>query len=180
MKMWTDNWATVGPLRQFAPAVFAATSRAGKRRSLRDALLGNRWALDIIGALTAQVIVEYLQVWELLREVVLQPGQRDRFVWKWSSSGTYSAASTYRAFLAGSTRLLGARELWRTKAPPKVKMFFWLALHRRLWTADRRKRHGLQDHDVCVLCDQDRETEPHLFLGCVFARQVWAAVLLPV
>jgi hypothetical protein len=40
------------------------------------------------------------------------------------------------------TSLLGAKELWRMKAPPKVK-FFWLALHHRLWTAERRKRHGL-------------------------------------
>jgi hypothetical protein len=48
--------------------------------------------------------------------------------------------------------------LVETKAPPKVKLFFWLALHRRLWTAARRKRHHLQDDDACVLCDQVPET----------------------
>lgn len=141
-KLWTDNWAPVGPLCCFGPAVFAATLCSGRRRSLRDALLDNRWAMDITGALTTQVICEYLQVWALLRDVSLVSGQQDRFIWKWSASGTYSVASTYRAFLAGSTRMHGTKELWRTKAPPKVKLFFWLALHRRLWTAERWKRHG--------------------------------------
>lgn len=36
-----------------------------------------------------------------------------------------------------------------------MKLFFWLALHRRLWTAERRKHHGLQDEDTCVLCDKE-------------------------
>lgn len=179
VKLWTDNWATVGPLYRFAPAVFAATSRSGRKRTLRQALSNNRWARDITGELTLQVVREYLQVWDLLRDITLEPSRRDRFIWKWSPSGTFSVSSTYRAFFAGSTRLLGATELWRIKAPPKVKLFFWLALHRRLWTADRRKRHGLQDEDSCALCDQHQETVSHLFLGCVFARQVWAGVLLP-
>jgi hypothetical protein len=109
--------------------------------------------------------------------VVLQPMLADRFVWRWSSDGNFSVSSTYRAFFVGSTRMLGAKELWRTKAPPKVKMFFWLALHRRLWTVERRKRHGLQDEDGCALCDQEPETVSHLFVGCVFSRQVWCALL---
>jgi hypothetical protein len=35
-------------------------------------------------------------------------------VWRWYSSGSYSVSSTYRAFFAGSTKLLGAKELWHT------------------------------------------------------------------
>lgn len=79
-RLWTDCWASVGPLCKFAPAVFAATSRAGKKRSLRDALPDHRWARDITGALTTQVICEYLQVWELLRTINLVPDRPDRFI----------------------------------------------------------------------------------------------------
>jgi len=125
----------------------------------------NRRARDIVGALTTQVLCQYLQVWELIRGVTLNPLQLDRFVWKWSNDGMYSASSTYRAFFAGSTSLIRARELWKTKAPPRVKFFCWLALHNRLWTAERRKRHGPQDVDGCALCAQAPETVGHLFLG---------------
>lgn len=52
----------------------------------------------------------------------------------------------------------------------KVKFFFWLALHERLWTAQRRLRHGLQPNDVCAPCDQGSETTDHLLASCVFTR----------
>lgn len=73
----------------------------------------------------------------------------------------------------------GAKELWATKAPAWVKFFYWLTLHSRLWTTDRRKRHGLQDEDACALCGQEPETCDHLFTGCVLTRQLWAQLLLP-
>ena len=75
--------------------------------------------------------------------------------------------------------MMGAKELWKSSAPPKVKFFFWLALHGRLWTADRRKRHGLQDSDACALCNQSAETIDHLFVACVYTRdrETWWRVL---
>lgn len=76
-------------------------------------------------------------------------------------------------------RYWGATKLWKAKAPGKVKFFFWLVLHRRLWTVERRKRHGLQDHDDSILCAQEPETRSHLFLGCVFAREIWFKLLHP-
>jgi hypothetical protein len=88
----------------------------------------------------------------------LSPHTPDRFVWKWSSCGNYTASSAYRAFFISMTFLPGAKLIWKAAVPPKVKFFFWLALHGRLWTADRRKRHGLQPDAVCALCDQAEET----------------------
>lgn len=77
------------------------------------------------------------------------------------------------------TGLLGAKELWKASAPPKAKPFFWLALHNRLWMADRRKRHGLQEDDKCAFCDQRSETADHLFASCVFSRETWCHAFRP-
>lgn len=128
----------MGPLCHYSPNLFATISRAGQKRSIKDAILQNRWARDIVGAPITQVICQYLRVWGILRDLVLDPLQEDWFMWTWTADGKYSASSTYRAFFAGSTSLLGAKELWRTKAPPRVNFFFWLALHRRLWTTEWR------------------------------------------
>jgi hypothetical protein len=179
-KLWTDSWSSVGLLCLYAPQLFAALTRRGKSLSLKDGIYMNQWAREISGALTTPVLYQYVMVWELLRGVILVPTQADRFVWKWSPDGRYSASSAYRAFFQGSCSLLGASELWRARAPPKVKFFFWLAVHRRLWTAERRRRHGLQDEDDCALCGQDPETSDHLFVACVVARQVWTALLSPI
>jgi hypothetical protein len=121
---WTDNWSSVGPLSLFAPALFKATSRTGRKRVLCDALQDRRWVRDICRAITVQVLRYYLRVWSLLSSVSLQPGQPDRFQWKWSSDGIYRASTTYRAFFNGATNLPGARELWKVRASPKVKLFF--------------------------------------------------------
>lgn len=61
-----------------------------------------------------------------------------------------------------------------------MKFFFWLALHGRLWTAECRKRHGLQQNAECALCDQDDESTDHLLASCVFVREVWYRLLAKV
>lgn len=124
-RLWIDNWALVGRLWVFAPNLFVAVSARGKKRTVSDGLYQNRWAPDITGALTVQVLVQYLSVWHVLHALNLNPLQSDRFVWKWSPDGKYAASSTYRAFFNGFSTLLGPRELWKTRAPPKVKLFFW-------------------------------------------------------
>lgn len=78
------------------------------------------------------------------------------------------------------TSLPGAKELWRSRAPPRSKFFFWLALHGRLWTANRRRRHRLQDSDDCALCDQQSETIDHFLLNYVYSQEIWFRVLSPI
>jgi hypothetical protein len=73
--------------------------------------------------------------------------------------------------------LVGAKHVWRSTVLPKVKFFFWLALHGRLWTAEHRKRHGLQQDAAYALCDQHDKTTDHLLASCVFTREVWHRLL---
>lgn len=174
---WLDNWIGGSRIKDLAPALFAALRHAGRRKTVAQALRQRGWVRDITGALTVQVLLDYIFVWELTEGVILDPESQDRIRWRWSADGVYSASSAYNAMFFGSTRPLGARQLWKTKAPPKVKHFFWLAMHGRCWTAERRYRHGLQDSDSCALCDQCSESLDHLLLGCVYSRELWSAVL---
>jgi len=57
-----------------------------------------------------------------------------------------------------------AQGLFGKPRPPRVKFFWWLVMHGRCWTADRRFRHGLQDSNTCIFCDQAPETLDHLLL----------------
>jgi hypothetical protein len=124
------------------------------------------------------VINEYFEVWDLVERVELRLDRSDRFIWRWMESEDYTASSAYRVFFVGMTALPGTMLMWRVATPPKVKMFFWITLHGRLWTAHRRQRHGLQDSYTCVLCDQCAETSDHLLAGCIFTREVWHRLLL--
>ena len=97
-KLWTDNWSNVGSLCSFAPQLFADISPRGKKMSVNDGLFQNRWAREIHGADTVQVLLQYLRVWAILRAVVLDPHVPDRLTWKWSPDGKYSVSSTYKVF----------------------------------------------------------------------------------
>jgi len=89
-----------------------------------------------------------------------------------SGQGVLRSVGLWAMFF-GSTLMLGAKLIWKTAAPLKVRFFFWLVVHERCWTADRRFRHGLQESNICVICDQAPETLDHLLCGCCLARQVW-------
>jgi hypothetical protein len=176
-RFWTNNWLPYGPLWLATSDLFSTVGRRRWGRSVREALTARRWSRDITGARTASVIVDYLMLWDALQGVELQPGIDDRFIWRWSADGTYDAASAYRAFFHGTTGFAGTREVWRACCPPKVKFFFWLALRKRLWTAERRWRHGLQQHADCLMCGQEDETCDHLLGACVFTREIWYRIL---
>jgi hypothetical protein len=179
-RFWTDSWLLNGPLCRLSPHLFAIIGKRHRQKTVHEALNNRSWVRDIQEAHTAAVLCDYIVVWERVAGIVLDDLTSDWFVWRWSADGTYSASSAYKAFFIEMTSLRGARELWKARAPPKCKFFFWHLLHDRLWTTARRKRQGLQDDDTCALCDQEQETARHLAGECVFAREVWFRVLGPI
>ena len=101
----------------------------------------------------------------------------DTICWKWTSNRVFTTASAYRSFFIGQHPVEGAKLLRKTRVLAKCKFFIWLVLHDRFWTTARRKKHGLQDDDTCVLCAQTSETVDHLLTVCLFTREVWFRML---
>jgi hypothetical protein len=105
--------------------------------------------------------------------------QEDRHIWRLDTSGCYSSKSAYKAFFYGAVTFESWHRLWKSWAPSKCKMFLWLAIRNRCWTADRLAKRGLSHPDKCPLSDQEEETIQHLLTSCVMARQVWCKLLTP-
>jgi hypothetical protein len=85
--------------------------------------------------------------------------------------------SAYRPLFQGQCGVSGAKELSKTKAPLKCKLFMWVALMGCCWTTNRRCHHVLQDTVICVLCSQGTEIIQHLLLASVFPREFWFLLL---
>jgi hypothetical protein len=58
--------------------------------------------LGYSGALTGTVMSEYLNLWDLLSAVALQLEVDDSHIWRFSTSGTYSAKYAYEGFFIGA------------------------------------------------------------------------------
>ena len=176
----TDKWIEGKSIEDLAPALLPLVSRRTKASmTVAEGLQRNNWIRKLTGGLSVQAIVEYLSLWSRLREITLVHSRQDALVWRWSVDGQFSVRSAYRLLHEGSVSMPSASTLWSTWAPLRVKIFLWLAWRRRLWTADRRRRHDLETHTVCLLCNAQDETSDHLFFGCAFTMQVWDAFLGP-
>lgn len=147
-----------------------------KRRIVREALL-NRNGSPTWKVLSLGVLVDYLQPWNLLFEVVLQATIEDRHVFSISSDGNYSAKVAYEGLFMGWVYFSHYPRVWKTWALPKCRFFLWLTAHNRWWTADRLAKRGLDHPPKCPLCDQEDETLDHLLVACVFWRDFWFQLL---
>ena len=76
----------------------------------------------------------------------------------------------------GTTSSNMKKIVWKVWAPPKCKFFAWLIIQNRVWTADRLRRRGLPNCDLCPLCKQTGETAAHLLFQCRFAKRIWYMV----
>jgi len=155
---WTDRWLQGNSLAELAPnLVLAISKRARKQRTVFQALTNRRWVKDIRGALTVQVLVEYVKVWEMVDDVILQPGVPDHFRWRFTQSGQYSCKSAYQSFFLGTLKFGPWKRIWKSWAPLWCKFFIWLAIKNRCWMADRLAKRELPHPNVCPLCDQEQE-----------------------
>ncbi|TVU39838.1 hypothetical protein EJB05_13279, partial [Eragrostis curvula] len=141
------------------------------RLSLYDALDDN------IEALTRVVTVVHpmYHLWDIIHEVVLIQ-EEDNHIWRFDKSGQFSSKSAYNAFFNGKVFFEPWKRLWKSWAPGKCKVFLWLAIRNRCWTADRLAKRGLPHPSQCPLCDQAEEDVQHLLTSCVFAREFWFMV----
>jgi hypothetical protein len=107
-----------------SPAVFALVpKRIANNRKVNEALLNMRWNSDFQGALSLTVLLEYFELYQLLQEVVLQPGTSDSHIWRLSASEQYSAKSAYKTLFQGAIAFEPAERVWKTWAPREMQIF---------------------------------------------------------
>jgi len=173
---WKDRWLDGKCIKDLEPSVVLAVKPRKRNATVEEALQNDAWVRHVNGPVTAQLLLELSRLFDRLMDIDLS-SEPDTFRWGLTADGQYSAASAYEAMFLGSSTPVGAKQLWKTRAPPRVRFFVWLILHGRCWTAERRFRHGLQTSDTCIICDQSSKTMDHLVLGCVFSGEVWGILL---
>ncbi|GJN06758.1 hypothetical protein PR202_ga24514 [Eleusine coracana subsp. coracana] len=162
---WEDRWLHGKSIADLAPSLMPHVKRtATKTRTVQQALQGNQWLDDFGRGLVVLTIWEFLLLWNLIQEVQLTPGVQDEHRWRFSSTGHFSSRSAYLSFFHGSTAFEPHKRLWSSWAPLRAKLFLWMAIMNRCWTADRLSRKGLDHPEACPFCDQQEETIEHILL----------------
>ena len=104
-------------------------------------------------------------------------------VFGWYLLGVIGPA--YRALFLVSHTLMGAKELWKTNAPPRVKYFFWLVLHRTYERPSKasRSRCLCSQTLMPVLSALSTLTPSTIcsargMYACIFSNEIWSRRIL--
>jgi hypothetical protein len=166
---WSDKCLNGNSILCLAPEV---TAKVDKRLLLPDWL--PRLFISIRGLETSAHhspvgIQQYLLWWDALQQVVLT-NEEDKHEPRHDVSGRFSSKSCCKIFLMGSIKFEPWKRLWKSP-PPQCKLFHWLAITNKCWTADSLHKNGLPYPEACPPCDEDKETIQYFLTSRVFARQ---------
>jgi len=146
-RFWSDWWLWYD-IAELAPNLIQLIpKRVAKCQTVAQALHNRIWVADNKGALTVQILIEYLLIWDQV-----EPDVQDQYRWKFSQSGTYNSKSAYAASFEGSVSFFPSR-IWRSWAQLRCKFFIWLAINKRCWTADHLGKRGLPHPSACPFGD---------------------------
>jgi hypothetical protein len=171
---WQDNWSGKGRLRDIAPHLYKVASR--KKRPVAKELQNENWITAVSRLNSVDQLRDFLLVASITADINLDPLQPDSISWIWTTDGSYSAKSAYKAQFIGTFSRFTTTKIWKAYAEPKCTMFSWLVLHGKILTADRLATRGWPHDPTCQLCLHAPETACHLCKDCPFTSMVWSTV----
>ena len=66
--------------------------------------------------------------------------------------------------------------VWKSKAPPRVTFFVWMAVLGKILTLDNLRKKNIIATEWCCMCKNSGESIDHLLLHCKVAIDVWKMV----
>ena len=128
---------------------------------------------------------------DILRKNQPVISDKDSWIWKPTRSGVYSVKTGYDlAFSLRNQELLEVQnarpslnplkaQVWKVKAPSKIKVFIWKSLSGAIAVNDGLNARGLRCDNLCQICGMDGESINHVLFTCTLARKIWATSGFP-
>ncbi|KAK8476546.1 hypothetical protein V6N11_066594 [Hibiscus sabdariffa] len=172
--VWNDTWVpSLGPLRPW----LRVWSHAIANLELNDLLQHDRqWDVSRLSNLLLPEAVPFI--------IGIPPPNLDvcdAFAWNSTSSGIFSVASAYAHLLEPTWDIIDPKWswVWSLAVTPRIRMFIWLVLKRRLMTNEERTRRGLTSDASCPCCGCISESIAHILRDCPSTRALWCSILPP-
>lgn len=177
-RFWDSAWINDQRPKDLMPLVYEISKN--RKKSLRQGKEDDSWVhdltLDAGSSITINLLDQLVRLWEAVRNVHLDSEEPDQIVWKFTSSGHYTASSAYHAQCLGAPNTNFNSLIWKVWAPGKCKFHAWLIIQNRVWTSDRLATRGWRNNGHCPLCRCDTETALHLVAMCRYTKRIWRLV----
>ncbi|KAI5338965.1 hypothetical protein L3X38_018237 [Prunus dulcis] len=167
---WTAHWVFPFPLLDLIPS----TQRSSLNLQLvvADFLTDQCWNIVKLKDVVDDDILDKI----ISIPLPLAPLE-DQLIWGPDPKGIFSIKSAYNVQVQDATSHPQAallKKMWGLTIPPKVKIFSWLLIRKRLQL--RSHLHIFLPHinPDCPLCNSHSETINHLFATCSFTQSIWS------
>lgn len=102
----------------------------------------------------------------------------DTASWSHEPSGSFSITSAYNIIHsdAGVDEDKAWSDIWKLPIPNKMRVFLWLAYHKRIMSNELRRKKGFTTVDRCYHCPTTTEDADHILRRCKLAEDVWRRV----
>jgi hypothetical protein len=94
-----------------------------KKRTVKKELQNSNWIQAVRRIATREELLQFVDLWSMLRNITLNPRVKDEIKWKWMPNSEYSVASMYKIQFQGSHVACQVGRLWKARGEPKVKVF---------------------------------------------------------
>lgn len=69
------------------------------------------------------------------------------------------------------------KQVWDSFGLPKINFFFWVLMQKKILTGENMIKIIIFGPHRCALCRKALETMDHLFVDCIFTKDVWNFIL---
>ena len=134
------------------------------------------WMIVLRRRLFGWKLHQWSNLCSILKGFTVSDSLKDSFIQKGSTNGRYSTSLHCKSVLNSE---FANTELWKLVwtglAPPKVEVFCWQLMRRKIVTKDQLARKWLMDRNlvVCAFCNKETESVDHLFFSCQFLWKIW-------
>lgn len=91
-RFWEDKWIDGYRVQDLAPMLYSKVSRqARSSRTIAEALTNHAWAADFGPELTADMLRQFLGLWQRVEGLALREDAPDKIRWAWEKDGMFSA-----------------------------------------------------------------------------------------
>ena len=111
---WEDKWLDGKRIQDITPLVYALVPKRSSRRTVLEALTGEKWTEDIQGEIGSSALIQYLELWDILNGVELNEEIPDKHIWRLSTSGKYTAKSAYDTLFQGAIFFEPYERIWKS------------------------------------------------------------------